>query len=460
MALQPFIWGQGGEKVSPQEAARQREMAQAVLGQNSSVASNPWEGLAQVARATTSTVLGGRASEAERIGQEEAAAIFGGLGPDSDLASLLSAAQTPWASPEQKAIAQLLIGRDFQEQDQQTAWAREDALRADDRAYQSPFRDAQLQGLNLGNETAAFDLDQKRNPAPKPLPFEVINNQVVQIDPMAGTTRSIGDFATPEPGFRLITPEEAVANNLDPAKSWQVGPDSRVYEVGNSGVNITNNLGGEQTPGWKKIDETFGETYLDWVSGGWADTQKQLEQLGEAASILDTGTDVTGTIGLLPREVAAFVNPDGTIARENVEEVVQRSLREILGAQFTEKEGERLIARAFNPLLSPAENKKRVNRLLGTIQGMAESKQGMVDYFDQNGTLRGYEGQKVRASELDALANEFGESPSESPSENQSVPSQSAPMQSTPPELTQQQYESAPSGTVFKAPDGSIRVKP
>jgi hypothetical protein len=57
---------------------------------------------------------------------------------------------------------------------------------------------------------------------------------------------------------------------------------------------------------------------------------------------------------------------------------------------------------------------------------MAESKQGMVDYFDQNGTLRGYQGTRVKPSDIDRLADEFGKAPGEDEaaplSQSQAVP--------------------------------------
>src|SRR5690606_28624908 len=125
-----------------------------------------------------------------------------------------------------------------------------------------------------------------------------------------------------------------------------------------------------------------------------------------------------------PDSLRPFINPNGTVARENVEEVVQRSLREILGAQFTEKEGERLISRAFNPLMTPEENARRVRRLMQTIGSMADAKQDMVDYFDQNGTLRGYKGSRPTASQIERLADEFGKSPDEDGSSNSGAPRQ------------------------------------
>jgi hypothetical protein len=63
-----------------------------------------------------------------------------------------------------------------------------------------------------------------------------------------------------------------------------------------------------------------------------------------------------------------------------------------LGAQFTEKEGERLISRAYNPVLSQPENKKRVDRLIKQIQSAAEAKLEASRYFMAKGTLEGWKG--------------------------------------------------------------------
>lgn len=166
-------------------------------------------------------------------------------------------------------------------------------------------------------------------------------------------------------------------------------------------TTVNNILGGEDlTPGQKKIDENFADTYISWTTGGFADADKMLSQLGDALGILESGENVTGAIGLVPDIAKPFVNEQGVIAKDAIEEVVQRNLREILGAQFTEKEGERLIQRAFNDKLKPQENAKRVRRLITQISSMAAAKQNMVDYFEENGTLRGYEGPRPTLGDI------------------------------------------------------------
>lgn len=149
----------------------------------------------------------------------------------------------------------------------------------------------------------------------------------------------------------------------------------------------------EQTGGQKATDSKFAEEYVTFkAAGGYADVEKSLLQLEEAKAELEKG-GLTGPVrGNTPDLVRQFANPKSLAVRDQVEEVVQRNLRLILGAQFTEKEGERLIARAYNEKMSDAENVKRVGRLIEQIKTAALAKQEAIDYFEKNGTLTGFKG--------------------------------------------------------------------
>ena len=159
----------------------------------------------------------------------------------------------------------------------------------------------------------------------------------------------------------------------------------------------------------KKIDEKFADQFVDWtVGGGFSDVQKSLTQLGSAVQALEKAPEgsITGKlVGVTPDSALKLVNPTAAATKEAVEEVVQRNLRLVLGAQFTEKEGERLISRAYNPSLSQKENARRVKLLQEQIFEAAQAKQDAVDYYNQNGTIYGWKG-KVFNSTGDFL-NEY-----------------------------------------------------
>jgi len=159
----------------------------------------------------------------------------------------------------------------------------------------------------------------------------------------------------------------------------------------------------------KKIDEKFADQFVDWtVGGGFSDVQKSLTQLEGAISTLENSPEgsITGkAVGITPPDVLKLANPQAVATKEAVEEIVQRNLRLILGSAFTEKEGERLIARAYNPSLSQKENARRGRLLQQQIFEAAKAKQDAVDYYNQNGTIYGWKG-KVFNSTNDFL-NEY-----------------------------------------------------
>jgi hypothetical protein len=145
----------------------------------------------------------------------------------------------------------------------------------------------------------------------------------------------------------------------------------------------------------KAIDTKYADDYLAWRQGGGSDAAGNAAQIKSVLDRLASGEALTGkSIGLAPDFFNALVNPAALGAKQQVEEVVQRNLRAVLGAQFTQVEGERLIARAFDARLSPQENAKRLRKLFMQIESAAQQKEAMAQYYEANETLRGYKGKQ------------------------------------------------------------------
>jgi YHS domain-containing protein len=153
--------------------------------------------------------------------------------------------------------------------------------------------------------------------------------------------------------------------------------------------------------GVKAVDQKYAQDYLDWSQGGGADAAANLGQIKSVLDRLASGEALTGkSIGLAPDFFNALVNPAALGAKQQVEEVVQRNLRAVLGPQFTQVEGERLIARAFDARLSPQENAKRLRKLFLQMQTAAQQKQAMAEYYEANETLRGYKGKQPKMQDF------------------------------------------------------------
>jgi len=159
------------------------------------------------------------------------------------------------------------------------------------------------------------------------------------------------------------------------------------------------------TPAESKVDQWFAKEYSEYVAaGGFADPLRQLDQLDDAADKLTKTDGASGPlVGLLPKAVRDVVSPEGAALQDQVHEVIQRSLRPLLGAQFTEKEGEMLLNRSFNPRQSEAENRVRIQRLATSLRNMANAKLQAIKYYEENGTLRGFKGKIPTADDVQAI---------------------------------------------------------
>lgn len=152
------------------------------------------------------------------------------------------------------------------------------------------------------------------------------------------------------------------------------------------------------------VDRLYAKDYVEFIQTGASESTKAIGELKGAAHRLrgkqKGGKDIltgpiVGSLATLPvvgKALQDVLNPESADVREVVEYTVQQSLRPILGAQFTEKEGERLIARVFNPRLEEHINGARVARLVQMIERAHEEKTRAARYFEQHGTLKGFKG--------------------------------------------------------------------
>lgn len=208
---------------------------------------------------------------------------------------------------------------------------------------------------------------------------------------------------------RELTLAETKRHNLA-TEDYEVGPDGQVRikpgvlegkrQIAAAGA--TQIQVGGMTKGRTKVDEKFADEYLSWKMGGEADAAKMVDQLRSARQLLTAGNVSGPLVGNVPDAIGIFTNPKAIAAREAIEEVVQRNLRLVLGAQFTEREGERLIARAFNPRLSEAENLARLDRLIQSIEAAAQAKASAAAHFEKTGSLLGWTGKMPSMVDFEA----------------------------------------------------------
>lgn len=147
---------------------------------------------------------------------------------------------------------------------------------------------------------------------------------------------------------------------------------------------------GRLSEGQKTLDKEFAKDYNDWTSGGSKIALSEIKKLSDVAKSLKNGNLSTGGLtGMFPDRITS----DKVLkARADVQSTVMNSLKAILGAQFTEKEGDRIIKNTWNEADTTANNMARVERLVQDLSNQAIEKNRKAKFFEQqSGSLYGYQ---------------------------------------------------------------------
>jgi hypothetical protein len=104
MATQPFIWGQGGQKLTPAQAKAMRDVA-AALAARKDTPQNLGEGLSSVGDALLYNANMARAGEAESAGAQRVAEALAEARASGNPNAFLDVMGNEWASPGQQLIA-------------------------------------------------------------------------------------------------------------------------------------------------------------------------------------------------------------------------------------------------------------------------------------------------------------------------------------------------------------------
>ena len=194
---------------------------------------------------------------------------------------------------------------------------------------------------------------------------------------------------------------QAVVNDLMAANPNMSRSEALSLALGKnkSVTNLQVGMDGKpQSTFWKKVDEDFATEFPQLSASGLssaarnaATIQTVLDKMGNTEGMQLSGAGQA----LLGRMGRALFNPEAENVKGLVGQVVQQSLRETLGGQFAQKEGEALIQRAYDEALPPEMNAARLRALFMQLQSIAQSKQAMYDYVKDRGTLEGYQGPLV-----------------------------------------------------------------
>lgn len=354
MAIQPFTWSGNQAITSPEQAARKRAVAEALIGQSATPGRNWAEGLSDVAAALSGTVLGNRVDEAEAAGRERAGGLFADLAVNQDPNAIIAALTSPdaqWASPTQTSIASALLNSGLERQDPM---------------YQAQLAKLQADAASGGRGAESFF-------------GNIVPMQDAEGNVVLGQASNQGNWQP-----------------LQGADGFTPAPTTKQIDTGTE-IITTDIYGNElyRTP--KQNREAAFETAYGGVEGK---TEAENVALAESISsklpglrtVIDTLTNLADTatytqsgqiMDSVKRELGLPVG-QGAIDRSSYIAIVDNQvlplLRDTFGAAFTQKEGESLRATLGDPNKSPAEKKAILNAFIAQkerdVSGMRSNMPG------------------------------------------------------------------------------------
>jgi len=185
---------------------------------------------------------------------------------------------------------------------------------------------------------------------------------VSQIDPLVNaiTAKQAQDVATAETNFNRAMQSAAFGleeRKIDIAEGQaaadMLGAQAQLQAAQGKGSFAEQEFTKEMVPDVAKF-----------LSGGRGRARQNIEALNGVLEKLSTVTGKpevnTGAfVGSVPKRFAA----DLKLMEDQVGGIVNESLRQILGAQFTQQEGERILGQSFDPTAPNKQNIARVERL-------------------------------------------------------------------------------------------------
>jgi hypothetical protein len=164
-----------------------------------------------------------------------------------------------------------------------------------------------------------------------------------------------------------------------------------------------------RTTGYEDADKLFQKDVVEWLAqGGFAGVTRTLDSIRGALELLASGRELSGpVVGRMPLFMQQMLyGDDPDRVANDVYLEIQKSLRPILGAQFTQKEGEMMLRRGFDPTVGEEENYRRVLALYNELVARAAAKDEAVRYYIENKTLQGYKGPAWSTATYDEVIDE------------------------------------------------------
>lgn len=172
--------------------------------------------------------------------------------------------------------------------------------------------------------------------------------------------------------FRIAQAREKARSDADNRQS------DEAFKLAQLELNRMKSSGKVTDPFEKAQRGAFAKQSVDYFTKDRGQLIENSSKVSRALELIKNKDSLAGPVrGSFPDVVRQMTNPDAITARELVQSAITDTLRPTLGAQFTEKEGERIMNLQYNERGSDEENARRAEQL----QKMIDKKVKFSDEF-------------------------------------------------------------------------------
>lgn len=133
----------------------------------------------------------------------------------------------------------------------------------------------------------------------------------------------------------------------------------------------------------KSYSRKLGTSFSEYTTKDRPMIIANIDKVDEAINLMDSGK-VIGQTTYTPDMYLGLKSPSTVIARDNIKSAIQDTLRPTLGAQFTENEGKRIMALAYDENLGPEINRQRAQKLKDVLSTKVQFQDDLLSYIRAN----------------------------------------------------------------------------
>lgn len=157
---------------------------------------------------------------------------------------------------------------------------------------------------------------------------------------------------------------------------------------------------GTVSPGQKEQDTNFAQAYQTYANAGGASrTQNAINVVQQTIDALKQGSLQTGGLGGAfsmeggePTGLGKIFNRDVLIARNNISSAILPQAKALFGARVTNFDAQSLInSQGLDPMADTQTNINKLQNLINSLKSGQQDLQTSGQYFQQHGTLSGYQ---------------------------------------------------------------------